>query len=126
MKLKNIFNDLNLNMDDRYYIVFLVCFSIAITAMMISFHQSRGAFNSDIYVYLASALDYAGMNYGHISNLEFMSNSPLICYLTSLLFRMGFVSINSIFFVTAIFSISGILANRGSSFKTFKTSGSSI
>ena len=110
MKLKNIFNDLNLNMDDRYYIVFLVCFSIAITAMMISFHQSRGAFNSDIYVYLASALDYAGMNYGHISNLEFMSNSPLICYLTSLLFRMGFVSINSIFFVTAIFSISGIFA----------------
>ena len=61
MKLKNIFNDLNLNMDDRYYIVFLVCFSIAITAMMISFHQSRGAFNSDIYVYLASALDYGDL-----------------------------------------------------------------
>lgn len=108
MILKNICNDLNLNVDDKYYIIFLVFFSILITIVMVKFHQSRGAFNSDIYVYLASALDYAGMNYGHISDLGYMSNSPLICYLTSLLFRLGFVSINSIFFVTAIFSITGI------------------
>ena len=110
MKLKKICNDLNLNMDDKYYIIVLACFSLLITIMMVKFHQSRGAFNSDIYVYLASALDYAGMNYGHISDLSYMSNSPLICYLTSLLFRMGFVSINSIFLVTSIFSIAGIFA----------------
>lgn len=108
MKLKSICNDLNLDIDDKYYIIFLACFSILITFVMIKFHQSRGAFNSDIYVYLASALDYAGMNYDHISDLGYMSNSPLICYLTSLLFKLGFVSINSIFLVTAIFSISGI------------------
>ena len=110
MKLKNICNDLNLDINDKYYIIFLACFSILITIIMVKFHQSRGAFNSDIYVYLASALDYAGMNYGHISDLGYMSNSPLICYLTSLLFKLGFVSINSIFLVTAIFSISGIFA----------------
>lgn len=108
MRLKNLSNDLNLDMSDKYYIIFLACFSILITFIMIKFHQTRGAFNSDIYVYLASALDYAGMNYGHISSLEYMHNSPLICYLTSLLFKLGFVSINSIFIVTAIFSISGI------------------
>lgn len=108
MRLKNLSNDLNLNMSDKYYIIFLACFSILITFIMIKFHQTRGAFNSDIYVYLASALDYAGMNYGHISSLEYMHNSPLICYLTSLLFKLGFVSINSIFIVTAIFSVSGI------------------
>lgn len=110
MKFKDIFNDLNLDISDKYYIIFLACFSILITVIMVRFHQSRGAFNSDIYVYLASALEYSGMNYNHISDLVYMSNSPLICYLTSLLFKLGFVSINSIFFVTAIFSISGIFA----------------
>ena len=110
MGIKNFFNDMNLNTSDKYPIIFLACYSILITIMMVKFHQSRGAFNSDIYVYLASALDYAGMNYNHISDLGYMSNSPLICYLTSLLFKLGFVNINSIFFVTSIFSVSGIFA----------------
>ena len=110
MKLKNICNDLNLDMSDKYYIIFLACFSILITLMIVKFHQSRGAFNSDIYVYLASALDFAGMNYNHISSVGALSNSPFICYLTSLLFKLGFVHVNSIYFVTSIFSISGIFA----------------
>ena len=110
MKFKKICTDLNLNLDDKYYLIFLAVFSILIAIIMVKFHQSRGAFNSDIYVYLASALDYAGMNYGNISDLGYMSNSPLICYLTSLLFRLGFVNINSIFLITSIFSISGIFA----------------
>lgn len=110
MKLKSVCNDLNLDMGDRYYIAFLACFSILITLMIVSFHQSRGAFNSDIYVYLASALDFAGMNHNHISSVGALYNSPFICYLTSLLFKLGFVDVNSIYFVTAIFSISGIFA----------------
>ena len=89
MKLKNICNDLNLDMSDKYYLIFLALFSLLITIVLVRFHQSRGAFNSDIYVYLAAALDYAGMNYTHISSVWFMSNSPLICYLTSLLFKLG-------------------------------------
>ena len=110
MKLKNICNDLNLDRGDKYYIIFLACFSILITLMIVTFHQSRGAFNSDIYVYLASALDFAGMNHNHISSVGALSNSPFICYLTSLLFKLGFVDVNSIYFVTGVFSISGIFA----------------
>lgn len=110
MKLKNICNDLNLDMSDKYYIIFLACFSILITLMIVTFHQSRGAFNSDIYVYLASALDFAGMNHNHISSVGALYNSPFICYLTSLLFKLGFVDVNSIYFVTGVFSILGIFA----------------
>lgn len=110
MNLRAIGHDLNLHNNDKFYLILLTIFSVLITIIMVKFHQSRGAFNPDIYVYLASALDFAGMNYNHISELSYMSNSPLICYLTSLLFKLGFVSINSIFAVTAIFSISGIFA----------------
>ena len=38
-----------------------------------------------------------------------MFNSPVIFYLTSILFKLGFVSIKSIFFVTGFFGILGIL-----------------
>jgi hypothetical protein len=75
---------------------------------MIKFHQTRGAFNSDIFRYLPAALDFAGMNYNHISNPSWMFNSPVIFYLTSLLFKLGHVTINSIFLVTGLFGIIGI------------------
>ena len=75
---------------------------------MIHFHQSRGAFNSDIFRYLPAALDFAGLNYNHISDPSWMYNSPVICYLTSILFKLGYVQIESIFVVTGFFGILGI------------------
>lgn len=106
--LNNFFNDINLNKEDKFYLLFLFCFGIAITYVMIRFHQTRGAFNSDIFRYLPAALDFAGLNYNHISDPSWMFNSPVIFYLTSILFKLGFVSIKSIFLVTGFFGFLGI------------------
>ncbi len=108
MYLKSFFNDLNITNDDRFYLCILLAFSLLITFVMISFHQTRGALNSDIYVYLAGALDVANMNYNHISSPIWIQNSPVIIFLTSLLFRLGLVDINAMFIVTGCFGILGI------------------
>ena len=57
----------------------------------------------DIYFYLIQALRFSGhtiSGYGYVNYL-----SPLIPFLTSILFRLGFVSENSLFFVTMLFYI---------------------
>lgn len=100
--------DINLGREDRNYLIFLLCFAILLSYVMIQFHLTRGAFNSDIYIYLSAALDFAGLNYNGLSDPSHMFNSPVIFYLTSILFRMGHVSIKSLFFVTGIFGIFGI------------------
>ena len=108
MYLKSFFNDINLHSKDKIYLIILLCFSLLLTYSMIKFHQTRGAFNSDIFIYLASALDFAGLNVNHISDLSWIHNSPVIFFLTSLLFRLGLVDITAIFIVTGIFGIIGI------------------
>ena len=108
MFLKEFFNDININKDDKLYLGLLFFFSIAILVVMIKFHQSRGALNSDLFVYLAGGLDFANMNYNHISNPSWVHNSPVIIFLISLFFRLGFVDITSSFIVNGIFGIIGI------------------
>ena len=108
MSLKNFFNDLNLNGTDKKYLIALLCFSIALTFVLMTFHMGRGAFSSDVSVYLASALDLAGLNVNHISDPFWIQNSPTIMFLTSLFFRAGYVNAYAIIYVGAIFGIIGI------------------
>lgn len=108
MNFKHFLNDINLNCEDKYYLILLLIFAISLTFVMIKFSLTRGALNWDIYAYLASALDFANMDYNNISDKTLLFCSPVITYLTSILFRFGFVSIKSIFLVTGIFGIFGI------------------
>lgn len=109
MNITSFFNKINLYEEDKYYLLILFAISLLITVVMIRFHQTRGAFSSDLYVYLVAALDFAGLNVNGISNPSYLINSPLICYLTSILFKLGFVDTLSIFIVTGFFGILGIL-----------------
>ena len=109
MNISSFFNKINLYEEDKYYLLILFVISLLITVMLIRFHLTRGAFSSDLYVYLAAALDFAGLNVNNISNPTYLANSPVICYLTSILFKLGFVDILSIFIVTGFFGILGIL-----------------
>ena len=109
MNISSFFNKINLYDEDKYYLLILFVISLLVTAVMIRFHQTRGAFSSDLYVYLAAALDYAGLNVNHISDPSYLVNSPVICFLTSILFRLGFIDTLSIFIVTGFFGILGIL-----------------
>lgn len=109
--IKKFCNDLNLNKNDYFYFSCLILFGILLSINIIHFNQLRGAFNSDVYVYLLNSLNFAGMNYNNLSDPYWMFCAPLICYLTSLLFKIGYVNINAIFIVTGFFSILGILAS---------------
>ena len=108
MNINNILKDFNLNKQDLYYILLLCLFSFLITYQMIKFQHIRGAINSDVYAYLATALNFAGLNHAGISSIGYFFTSPVICSLTALIFKLGYVDINAIYIVTGIFGILGI------------------
>lgn len=59
----------------------------------------------DTYSFLANALEYAGMGTGYIE----LDRSPFLPFLTSLIFRMGFVSEMAIYILEGLIFIFGII-----------------
>ena len=106
MIFKNILEDLNISRNDFFYLFILTVFSILITYTLMNFNQVIGIYCSDVFIYLSNSLVFAG--YG--SSRFYLYLSPLICFLTSILFRMGFLSEMSLYLITGIF---GIFANIG-------------
>ena len=76
-------------------------YSIIISCLLIRFNETIGIYCSDVYIYLYNSLVFARM----ASNTNFLYLSPFICFLTSILFRLGHISELSIYIVTGIFSI---------------------
>lgn len=107
MNLKKNFKELNLTKTDSLYLFVLFIFSLLISVNMINFNMNLGIYCSDVFVYLANSLNFAGVNVGATSTMYL---SPVICFLTSILFRLGLVNELAIYIVTASF---GILANIG-------------
>lgn len=95
---------LNLDKKDKYYLAFITILSTIITIYYINFFTHFGIFCSDVYVYLVNALTLSGHN---IANPNSLWLSPVICFLTSLLFDIGLVNNTSIFIVTGCFAIIG-------------------
>ena len=98
--------DMNINKRDFPYILFLLIFSLLITTQMIIFNNQIGIYCSDVFIYLLNSLNFTGVN---INANGSMYLSPIICFITSLFFRAGYVNINAIYIVTGIFAIIGIL-----------------
>ena len=98
--------DMNINKLDFPYILFLLIFSLLITTQMIIFNNQIGIYCSDVFIYLLNSLNFTGVN---INANGSMYLSPIICFITSLFFRAGYVNINAIYIVTGIFAIIGIL-----------------
>lgn len=87
---------------------FLFALSLSIVVISILNHMKHLSMLPDVFLYLIQGLRFAGYN-----NFSFTSytpiNSPLIPFLTSLLFRLGFIGKTTIFVVTGIFYIIGVL-----------------
>ena len=117
MIFKNILEDLNISKNDFFYLLFLTIFSILITCTLINFNETIGIYCSDVFIYLSNSLVFAGYE----SSILYLYLSPVICILTSFLFRLGFLSEMSLYLVTGIFCILGnigiyvLLKNRFSS-----------
>ncbi len=96
--------DFNLNRTDGYFLIIITIFSLALTGYYILFNLNFGIYCSDVYVYLLNALYYTGTNIRATGTIYL---SPMICYLTSIFFRFGFVDKLAIYLVTGAFAIFG-------------------
>lgn len=101
------FKELNLNIEDWICLVVVIIFSFLCTAKMMLFFMSGCIIDPDIALYLLSGLKYAGLDFFNVAYPEDLFYSPVISFLTSLLFRMGYVDKNAIIIVTSLFTFFG-------------------
>ena len=97
-------SEFNINKKDKIYLLVILIFSTILVGYYINFNNSIGISCTDVYVYLLNALYYTGTNIHTIDNIFL---SPVICFLTSLLFRVGLVDKLAIYLVTGLFAIIG-------------------
>lgn len=102
MFVNDLIYDLNLRKKDTVFLIVLLLFSIIVTAISINNNMNLGI-KSDVLVYLTNALIYSGLN-ENIHNTSTLYLSPVICFLTGLLMKLG-LGKESIFIVTGFFSI---------------------
>ena len=89
---------------DKFPLFAVVAFSIFICLALIHINSSSNILGHnyrDAYLYLIQAYHFAGTPIGGYDYADYYS--PLIPFLTSLLFRLGFVSEASLFAVTGLF-----------------------
>ena len=85
-------------------LLIVIVFSILVTVSLIYINNSSnilGHSYRDVYFYLIQALNFSGNPINGYDYIYYLS--PLVPYITSILFRFGFVSELSIFIVTGIF-----------------------
>ena len=99
-----MFENFNLKNNDKKYLIALILFSTILVAYYINFNIHFGTYCSDVYLYLLNAVYFTG---GTIHYPENIYLSPIICFLTSILFRFGLVDNISIFIVTGAIAIIG-------------------
>lgn len=98
------FNDFNLKRNDFYILLVIGIFSLVLNIHYINFNMNLGIYCSDVYVYLLNALYFTGTN---INSTYTIYLSPIICFLTSILFHLGVKDRIAIYIVTALFAIIG-------------------
>ena len=85
---------------------FLVVFTLIITTYLLFKQIYIGVPYYDVFVYLNNALIFAGIPVGNVSVIYL---SPLMPFLTSLVFRAGYISANAIFVLDAILFIFAVV-----------------
>lgn len=99
--------DFNLCKEDAKYLVVLFVLVALCFIKYIQFIMPGGLLNVDSALYLVNSLKYAGMDYYNIVNPADLYFTPVISFLTSLLFRMGLVDKLAIAIVTMTISFAG-------------------
>lgn len=101
---------LNKNILTRSNLLNWICLSILLlTVSLVVYYRikmqiSIGPF-WDTYAYLSNALEYAGMGTGYTE----LDRPPFLPFLTSLLFRLGFISEVAIYLVEGLLFIFGVI-----------------
>ncbi|MDL2246975.1 glycosyltransferase family 39 protein, partial [Methanobrevibacter sp. OttesenSCG-928-K11] len=95
---------------NKLSLIFIILFAFIITFTIIWINSTEsflGHSYRDVYLYLIDALKFSGLEIGGYDYVDYLS--PLIPFLTSLLFKLGFVSETSIFITTGIFFFFAII-----------------
>ena len=95
---------MDFNINDKKEIVLITLINTILVAYYINFNNNLGIYCSDVYVYLLNALYFAGTN---IHSTKSIYLSPVVCFLTSLIFDLGYVDKVAIFISTGILAIIG-------------------
>lgn len=99
--------EFNITRKDRIYLLILGIISTSLICHTLLFnYYSFGIFYSDIYLYLDNSLYLAGFDL--INNTKLIYG-PLICFLTSILIRIGVDGVLSIYLITGILALIGNL-----------------
>lgn len=99
-----MFEDFNLTKKDNRFLLATAVFSTVLVAYYINFNVNLGTYCSDVFLYLLNGLYFTGTMIHYPENIYL---SPVICFSTSILFRLGLVDKIAIFIVTGIFAIIG-------------------
>lgn len=89
----------------QYPLLLLILITVGITAYLLTVQIRIGVPYWDVFNYLNNALFFASMNGGGV--ISYLH--PLIPFLNSLFFRMGYVSINVIFIITSLIFVFGVI-----------------
>jgi 4-amino-4-deoxy-L-arabinose transferase-like glycosyltransferase len=101
-------NEIYSRFQDLYKNTFfkLILITLIITIYLIIDQVFFGVPYYDVYVYLNNALIFAG---NPVGNLSVIYLSPLMPFLTSLFFRIGFISVHTIFVLDGIVLVFGVI-----------------
>ncbi len=102
--------DLDRKTENKLTIIAIGLVALAITFLIIyqnSTHYILGNSYRDVFLYLIEALRMSGVEIEGYAYVNYLP--PFVPFLTSLLFRMGFVSLASIFITSGVFFFVGIM-----------------
>ena len=97
-------------LENRLALILILLFSAIITGIIIyqnCTHSLLGHSYRDVFFYLIESLRFSGVEITGYSYVNYLS--PFIPFLTSILFRMGFVSESSIFITSGVFFFIAIM-----------------
>jgi 4-amino-4-deoxy-L-arabinose transferase-like glycosyltransferase len=94
----------NLSRIYRNPLFILTVITIGITSYLLEVQMKIGVPYWDVFTYLNNALYFAGMGKGSVLYLP-----PVVPFLTSLFFKMGYVSLNAIFILDSILFVIGVI-----------------
>lgn len=103
---ENIFN---FNKNDKYFLSFLSIFSLILIFLRTKYHMSGGIYYPDKALYLINSLIYGGFDYYNIVDPNEIFFSPIISFLTSILFKFGITDQLAISLVSSFFAFIGFI-----------------
>lgn len=95
------------NLNQKFYkdpLFILISITVLLTLYLLSVQIRIGVPYFDVFNYLNNGLYFAGMGNGN-----FLYLPPLIPILNAIFFKLGYVSINTIFIISSIFFVIGVI-----------------